>query len=470
MSSGAGGEVIGLVVVGAAAGAVVIAAGLVVGVGYCAVGIARGTAAAGRAANHAWEDHEQARALEARLLALEGERWANYLAVRTAFDAACADAGVEPTDLVPGPYPDPSSDVARIQQAIGLMAAATGRLTRELAALAAVTHSKALAAALAHESTTTAARAHEAITTATDSLARRAVDLEADRRAVQAIAVAEAVAQLRAAQDANLRQRTARALSELPEDADTDTIGQVQGWLSQIGDLTGDRLAEAASALETLCGQAASQSAVRALQDEHAGALIAALAGCGTPRGKELVEQARAYLVGERPWDPDLLGRAKAELDRVQSEFDDLYAASVLAGSLADLGYELGPAFVADAISEEGAYAGHPDWPQHLIHVEYDVGTREVDLDVVRVGDPRLASSRAERRADVQVEREFCEDLDSLLESARDQGVIVRIDERIEPGVEPVDRVEVAQGKKRETRRKRKKERQRQMQLDGRNG
>ena len=436
MSSGAGGEVIGLVVVGAVAGTVVIAAGLVVGAGYCAVGVARGVAAAGRAANEAWEDHEQARALEARVLALESQRWAEYLATQEAFESACDSAGVDPSSLVPDPYPTPSSDVAAIQQAIALMSAATSRLNRELDARAAVAQSRALAAALAHQSTTSATSADATLRQAQESLDRASQARSTKREA----AVAKAVAQAVAAQDDGLGRRISHALSELPDDADATTVAAVQQWMDRIGALSGDQLAQAASELETLCGGARSESALRAQRDELAGAVIAALAGCRTVRAEELIGQARAYQAGTEPWDPRLRDQAKAELDRIQAEFDDMWAAATLAQSLQDLGYQLGPDFVVDMLSG-GAFAQRPDWADHAVHVSLDPDTDKVAIEVVRQGRAGEQPTSLALAEDVRVEEQFCTHLGPLLEGAREDGVMIRLDRRVEPGVRVLDRV-----------------------------
>jgi hypothetical protein len=436
VSSGAGGEVIGLVVVGAVAGTAVVAAGLVVGAGYCAVGLARGAVAAGRAANEAWEEHEQARALRARALALEERRYAEYLETRGAFEAACTGAGVDPDALVPGPHPSRSAEVAEIQDAIATMSLVTGRLQREARDRAAARRARELTTALERAATTQTRAAAEELTAERHRLDQRAAAREATRASV----IERAAARLAAERDAELRARVTRALAELPEGADSQTLAKVEAWGARLPGLSGDQLAQAASDLEVLCGRASSDEALRAQHETVAQGVIAALAGCGTPAAEELLTRARAFLAGDAPWDPDLKGRAKAELDRIQREFDDMWAAMVLASALADLGYEVGQDSAIDMLAG-GSVATKDAWPDHGVHVSLDPDLG-LTIELVRQGAPDARTTAAERDEDVHVEQQFCRDLDPLLRTAAERGVVVRLDRRVEPGERTLDRAD----------------------------
>lgn len=441
MSSGAGGDVAIAAAGLAIAAPIVVGAGLAIGAGYCAVGVAKGVAAASRAAERAWQDHEHRQALRAAQLRLDEERYAEYQRAVAAYESACEQARIAP-DLGPHRELGGESDVAGLQQATAELAMATARLRRENAAATALAEARALEAALRHAATSAAVGAREQLEQFERELlaGAEATDAATARDSAQRLAAAHTALSAASSQRAQrLRERAAQALAGIPGGISAGDAARVQSWIARLPELDESGLRHAVMDLEALQSTALASAATASRREEQAAAVLAALAGCDTPVAQGLLRRAKAYLAGEADFDPELVSKARAELEVIQRRFDELRAAEVLADALVELGYEVGPDFLTDVSAHDGAFAHRADWSDHAVHVRLQ--PERVAIQVVREGDPREGSTQAQRQQDIEVEQEFCPDLDKMLDVADERGVEIQLTSRIEPGEAEVDRV-----------------------------
>lgn len=439
---------------GAAGGGVEVVAGALIAVPALAVaGVAYGVAAGVNFAvdqiSDAWEERERLVELERRQMQIKQGRFDEYNAAVAQFQriarlAASVDLEVPhlPCDLTP------ESDLQSMQEAMVGLQVATARLTRAYDAAATTALAEATRRAVTFTSTQRAHRVDDSIAAAQERLAaREAAEDRAMQNRLRALTEQAAeqqerrVRQLAARVEKQQRDRIAKALAGLPADLDPQTKERIQQWCERLPTLRDGDFQAALLHVETICRRAAADAAERAHSDTTAAAVVTALAGCTTPVAKEITSRAQRYLAGELAWEPELPSKARAELERITSELEDLAAAEILAESLQELGYEVGPGFETAVVGASGAFVHHADWGDtHAMQVQ--LGRDDtIAMQVVREGDPDTEASDRERAEDQHAEQMLCDRLDAITETAAGHGLRIALNHRIDPGDEPVQRV-----------------------------
>jgi hypothetical protein len=440
MSGAAGGE-IGVALVGAAIVAPIVAAA---GVGY---GIVKTTQFLANTADEAWERHERILEVRRREAALAEARHLVFREARSRYEEvrnliiASGDLAAPPT--APDLAVDSPHD--QLQQATAELTLEAERLARAHQSAAAVRVARLMTEAMRHDATSQAVAA-------AGELDRRAAELDAERRkslstakATRAEEVAAAVEQARARAlaarlartDAQSRARVEELVAAIPTDLDADLAVRLQAWLLAADDLEPMQLERAVFELDEIVGLAQARAADRALHATLAAGIMTALAGCETAMADAIRTRARAYLDGTQQWDSGLPDAARTEVDRWTQDEIDLVSAATLAAALAQLGYEVGEAFVSE-VADTGSVVSKDSQPDHAVAVQLrrEGGRRRLAMAVVREGP--AAETDAEREADVEAERDHCRDVAALAPALEELGVDLEMDYLEEPGSSPI--------------------------------
>lgn len=168
------------------------------------------------------------------------------------------------------------------------------------------------------------------------------------------------------------------------------------------------------------------------------------LVGVVGPAADELRARLARVVAGEDHLDPNLLDMVGEVVAARQAVEDRLYVAESLRASLAALGYAVGDEFVTALGSDSVGYVERPGWSQHLLEVRLPRGNERVVMAAVRKGDPTAPSSASARTRDAEVESEFCDTFEPLLEQMSAHGIRLDGIVRHPPGASPMNVVQPA--------------------------
>ncbi len=236
-----------------------------------------------------------------------------------------------------------------------------------------------------------------------------------------------------------VEETLARLISRLDPGAEGRVAGDVRAAAELVrasGSASGRE--QGIGALRLLVQEANEAARERRARESFLDRSEARLSGFDGPEAvaaRALVAEVRA---GTRKLPPDLEATVDAAIEKETRAQEAEYVAEELRSALEGLGYELGPDFATTLVGEGYTQVTRPEWPGYAVRVRTGGRPPCLNFNVVRGGVARTDQKARDR----EVEEEFCDRQDKVLERLARAGISAERTRVVEPGEQEMQVVE----------------------------